>query len=586
MSKNTVTITERARVEVTDDSLSELHPIVRRIFSARGISSNGQIDHRIQGMLSPDLLGGTLEAAELLYQMLNEQRRILIVADFDADGATSCALAMRALKAMGFKNLAYLVPNRFEYGYGLTPEIVALATETSPDLIITVDNGIASIEGVQAAKVAGCSVLVTDHHLQGSELPAADVIVNPNLTTDHFPSKNLAGVGVIFYVMVALRKLLREKGWFDVKNIPEPKLSDYLDLVALGTVADLVPLDKNNRILVEQGMQRIRSSSCNLGIQALLSIGNRSQHRAVTSDLGFVVGPRLNAAGRLDDMSVGIECLLATDVAIARRYAAQLDQLNRERKHIEGEMKQDALNIMSQITLEGSLPPALCLFDETWHQGVIGILAARVKERYHRPVIAFALGEQGGISIKGSARSIPGLHIKEVLDAIALESPGLMMKYGGHAMAAGMTLKRSELSTFEALFVTEVRRCLSNDQLHHRIDTDGALSGSQLNIDLAQLLREAAPWGQGFPEPLFNGLFLVADSRIVGGKHFKLRLKPTTEPISSHQAIDAIAFNQDGHDLPQIGQCVEIAYKLDINEFRGDQTLQLVIEHIALKSTH
>jgi len=584
LSENSVSIVTRTQVAHSQDELAELHPVVRRVFAARGIEQADQIDPRLQGMLSPERLGGTQQAAELLYDILLEQKRIVIVADFDADGATSCALAMGALKAMGFRNLSYLVPDRFKLGYGLTAEIVALAAKSKPDLIVTVDNGIASVEGVKAAQAMGCRVLVTDHHLQGSELPAADVIVNPNLTGEAFPSKNLAGVGVIFYVMAALRKLLREKGWFSGQNIPEPKLSDYLDLVALGTVADLVPLDKNNRILVEQGMRRIRSAHCGQGIKALLSIGNRSQHRAVTSDLGFVVGPRLNAAGRLQDMSIGIECLLADSPSMAHDYAMQLDQLNSQRKQIEGEMKQDALNIMDQLSLKGDLPPALCLFDEHWHQGVVGILAARVKDRYHRPVIAFALGEPHGKLIKGSARSLPGLHIKDILDTIASQSPDLIAKYGGHAMAAGMSLDRADLQDFEAQFKREVGRRLTNEQLCQRIETDGSLENSQLTLGLAELLRSAAPWGQGFPEPSFHGDFRVVDSRIVGKIHFKLTLAPKSSAASSMTSIQAIAFNQEGRHLPCIGETIRIVYKLDINEFRNAQTLQLVIEHFELKS--
>jgi len=584
LSETPIEIHQRVQAACAADLFPQLPRIVGQIFCARGVISQDQVNHDLKGMLSPELLGGTEVAAELIYQALKGDQNILIVGDFDADGATSCALAVRALKAMGARNVTYLVPNRFEYGYGLTTEIVALAATQSPDLIITVDNGIASIEGVQAAKALGCRVLVTDHHLQGTVLPEADVIVNPTLSGDAFPSKNLAGVGVIFYVMVALRALLRKKGWFGEKNIPEPNLADYLDLVALGTVADLVQLDKNNRVLVTQGMLKIRSKCCNPGIAALLAIGNRSQRRAVTSDLGFVVGPRLNAAGRIDDMSLGIECLLANNVASANRYASQLDQLNTERKQIETVMKQEALAIMARLSLKGSISSAICLYDEGWHQGVIGIIASRIKERYHRPVLIFAKGEQGSV-IKGSARSIPAIHIREVLDSIAVDAPGLMHKYGGHAMAAGLTLEESDFETFKSLFENEVGRRLPLNQLSHQIETDGPLAADELNLELAELLRNAAPWGQGFPEPLFDGTFQVLDARIVGGQHFKLRLAPLSLPLQEGAEVDAIAFNQGEGVLPSLGQHVDIVYKLDINEFRGNQNLQLVIDHLALKST-
>jgi single-stranded-DNA-specific exonuclease len=512
-------------------------------------------------------------AVDLLQQAIADRQRIVVVGDFDADGATSCALSLRALRAMGAVDVHYLVPNRFEYGYGLTPEIVAVAARLQPDLIMTVDNGISSIDGVAAARQLGICVLITDHHLPGKQLPAAEAIVNPNVRGDPFPSKHLAGVGVVFYVMLALRTRLREQRWFEKANLPEPNLAQFLDLVALGTVADVVPLDRNNRILVHQGIQRLRAGSCVPGIRALLEIAARNLQRLVATDLGFAVGPRLNAAGRLDDMSLGIECLLTDDLNAARQMAAQLDAFNRDRKDIESDMQGQALQAITALDLKDEkLPLGLCLFEPDWHQGVIGILASRIKERFHRPVIAFARSGEG--QLKGSARSVSGLHIRDALDAVAVGHPGLIEKFGGHAMAAGLSLAEAGYPAFSAAFNEEVSRHLSVDDLTGVIYSDGELSDQELSLDTAQLLRDASPWGQGFPAPLFEGDFRVLGYRVVGEKH----LKVTLQRQHGRGQIDGIAFNTP--ELPADCRRVHVAYRLDANEFRGIVSPQLIVEYI------
>jgi single-stranded-DNA-specific exonuclease len=502
-----------------------------------------------------------------------------VVGDFDADGATSTALVVSALRAMGATDVGYLVPNRFEYGYGLTPEIVALAAQDKPDLIITVDNGISSIEGVAAATAAGIRTLVTDHHLAGRTLPAAEVIVNPNQPGCTFASKNLAGVGVIFYIMLALRAELRRRDWFNANAIKEPNLAQYLDLVALGTVADVVSLDRNNRILVAGGLQRIRAGQARPGIQALLEIAGRNPEALVASDLGFAVGPRLNAAGRLDDMSIGIECLLSPDSHSARPLANQLHQFNQDRRVIEQGMQDEALALLADLELaEGEEPPVgITLYDPGWHQGVVGILASRIKDRLHRPTIAFADAEDG--EIKGSARSIPGIHIRDILDAVATRHPGLVSKFGGHAMAAGLSLERDAYDDFAAAFVAEVARHTEDVNLQAVIDSDGELLPGDFNLELASALRFAGPWGQHFPEPLFDGCFNIVQQRLVGEKHLKLVLAvPGTAEL-----VDAIAFNVDLEVWPNPAQeRVAAAYRLDVNEFRGRRSLQLVIEHLTI----
>ncbi len=559
--------------DVTNDLSDQLHPVLRRIYALRGLTSSKELDMGLEQMLTPDNLGGTKEAAILLFSAIKEGKKIIIVADFDADGATSCALAIKALRAMGAQQVDYLVPNRFEYGYGLTPEIVEEALKRKPDLLVTVDNGISSIQGVKRAKAAGMQVLITDHHLPGRTLPDADVIVNPNNPGESFSSKNLAGVGVIFYLMVVLRKLLRSEAWFKQKGIQEPNLAALLDLVALGTVADVVPLDHNNRILVYQGLQRIRSGHCCEGIKALFERSGRNLQRVVASDLGFAIGPRLNAAGRLDDMSVGIECLLTEDATVAFELARSLDELNRERRQIENEMRQQAVGDIETLIPDGDLPFGLAIFREDWHQGVIGILAARIRERFHRPVIAFAPAEEG--MIKGSARSIPGLHIRDALDAIATRYPELLEKFGGHAMAAGLSLRRTDFDAFKDQFDAQVRESIDAEGLNGVILSDGALDCRDLSFQLAELLRSSGPWGQGFPEPLFDGVFRIVSLRVVGERHLKMVL----EPEDGGQPVDAIAFNQVENQPENGDEKLHIAYRLDINEFRGTRKLQLIVEH-------
>lgn len=553
---------------------SHVPPLLQRIYAARGISRDDDVERVMARLHPPSLLKGIDVAVDLLCAALRNDEKILIVGDFDADGATSCALAVLALRALGARRVDYLVPNRFRYGYGLTPEIVAVASERSPDLLVTVDNGISSVEGVVEARRLGFKVLVTDHHLPGAQLPEADAIVNPNQPGCDFPSKNLAGVGVIFYVMSALRARLRQQGWFVAQGIAEPNMADFLDIVAVGTVADVVPLDSNNRVLVHHGLQRIRAGRCRPGIKALAEVANRKLDRLVSADLGFAVGPRLNAAGRLDDMSHGIECLLADDEKSARVLAQELDQLNLDRRAIENGMQQEAMAALKQLSLDISkMPYGLCLYKQDWHQGVIGILASRVKERYNRPVIVFAKGDNG--ELKGSARSVAGVHVRDVLDAVASRHPGLIAKFGGHAMAAGLSLPAENYSTFKEAFDAEVRRHLSEEDLTGVVHSDGELTVQEIDLPLASLLRDAGPWGQGFPEPVFDGQFELLDQRLVGEKHLKMTLGLP----GSNRVIDAIAFNVDLERWPnKRARTVKLAYKLDVNEFRGIKTAQLLVE--------
>ncbi len=512
----------------------------------------------------------------LVASALAGRQRVLIVGDFDADGATSTALAVLALRAMGATRVDFLVPNRFEYGYGLTPEIVTLAETFDPDLLITVDNGISSIDGVAAAKNAGIKVLVTDHHLPGRELPAADAIVNPSQPGCDFPSKNLAGVGVVFYLLTALRSHLRGSGWFEDNNLPEPAMAQWLDLVALGTVADVVPLDQVNRVLVHQGLQRIRAGRCRPGIAALLEQAGRDRSRVAASDLGFAAGPRLNAAGRLDDMTLGIQCLLADDPVLARQLAAELDDLNRDRRAIETGMQREALTLVDKIPLDDDgLPWGLCLFDRQWHQGVVGLLASRIKDRVHRPVIAFADGGNG--ELKGSARSIRSLHIRDALDAVAARHPGLVTKFGGHAMAAGLSLREDRFEDFARAFDEEVRRQLTPAELEEEVWVDEPLGFAELSLANARLLRDAGPWGQHFPEPLFRGEFTLVEQRVVGEKHLKMLLGGSD---GDTPPIDAIAFNAAADWHRPGAATVEVLYRLDLNVWRGRESPQLVIERI------
>lgn len=554
--------------------LGNLPPLLTRLYAARGVRSAAELEKGLARLIPFTQLKGIAAAVELLVEGLQQRQRMLIVGDFDADGATASSVGMLGLRMLGAAHVDYLVPNRFEYGYGLTPEIVAVALSRVPDLLITVDNGISSIEGVAAAKAAGLKVLVTDHHLPGHELPAADAIVNPNQPGCTFPSKSLAGVGVIFYVLLALRARLRELGWFTAER-PEPNLGELLDLVALGSVADVVPLDANNRILVHQGLARIRAGRARPGLRALLEVAGKQHARITSTDLGFILGPRLNAAGRLDDMSLGIECLLCEDEALARDMAVQLDQLNQDRKAIEQGMQREALAQLKDLPLE-NLPFGLCLFEADWHQGVIGILASRLKERYHRPTIAFADAGEG--MLKGSARSVPGFHIRDALDAVASRHPGLISKFGGHAMAAGLSLPAEHFETFARAFDDEVRRQLCEEDLTGRLLSDGVLSIDEFNLPLARELRNAGPWGQHFPEPLFHGAFQLVQQRIVGERHLKVVLKSECGSVQ----LDGIAFGVDREAWPNpTVRWVELAYKLDVNEFRGQESVQLLISHLA-----
>lgn len=560
------------------DSLQSTHPVLQRIYAARNIQREAELAreldklHPFQGLLHIEL------AAKRLAEAIMRDEKILIVGDFDADGATSTAVSMRALRSFGAKHVSYLVPNRFAFGYGLTPELVAHAQQQNkPDLILTVDNGIANHMGVSAAKACGISVVVTDHHLPADTLPDADVIVNPNQPDDTFPSKCLAGVGVVFYVMLALRRYLVDLDWFTKNNITQPNMSRLLDLVALGTVADVVPLDHNNRILVHQGLLRIRQGQCAPGIIGLLETAQRDFTRVTAADLGYAVAARLNAAGRLDDMSLGIECLLADDPIDARKRAQTLNGLNLERRDIEQDMQQQALTILEKWNTQhkNDWPKGIVLYDTAWHQGVIGILASRIKERYHRPVIVFAPGQ--GNEIKGSARSIPGFHIRDALAFIDATHPQLIKKFGGHAMAAGLTLNQDDLPLFADAFATYAEEHISNDALEHVLWTDGTLANNELSLEVATLLRDAGPFGQCFPEPLFDDHFEIVNQRMVGDKHLKLQLR------KHNQLIDGIAFFVDQEQWPNHrAKNVHAAFRLDVNEYKGKQSMQLIVEHLSL----
>jgi len=552
----------------------DMHPVLKRVFTARGIKSESELELGLDRLLPVATLSGAQDAAKLLHQILDQAGRILIVGDFDADGATSCALAVRALKMMGAEEVDYLVPNRFEYGYGLSPEIVNEALKLKPDLLVTVDNGISSIKGVEAANAASVPVLITDHHLPGDELPAAAVLVNPQLPGDQFPSKNLAGVGVIFYVMLALRSHLRSLDWFSQKGLAEPNLAELLDLVALGTVADVVPLDHNNRIMVHQGLQRIRAGRGCAGINAIIEVANRTQNQLSATDLGFAVAPRLNAAGRLDDISLGIECLLTDNPQAARTMASQLNDLNHTRRHIEGEMVDQAMAGLSDLLEqdESELPIGLCVYRQDWHQGVVGILASRIREHFHRPVIGFAPSQDG--LIKGSARSVSGIHLRDILASVDVKHPGMIVRFGGHAMAAGLTLHADQFEPFSHAFDLEVQQHLGADDLFDVIHSDGELQPEELNLELAEILRTASPWGQGFQEPRFDGEFNILEQRIVGERHLKLTLSPDGADLP----VSAIAFNQK--ESPADSKKAYIAYRLDVNQFRGVRSVQLVIESI------
>ncbi|KJY72443.1 single-stranded-DNA-specific exonuclease RecJ [Vibrio nigripulchritudo] len=559
-------------------------PLLQRIYAARGVQSINQLEKAAKALHSYQLLGGIQQAVEILFESIQKQKRIIVVGDFDADGATSSALSVLALRMLGCPNVDYLVPNRFEDGYGLSPEVVDQALELGVEVIMTVDNGVSSIDGVRYAKQKGLTVIVTDHHLPGNELPIADAIVNPNLESCQFPSKSLAGVGVAFYMMMALCVHMRKLSWFASQGMQEPKLMELIDLVALGTVADVVPLDENNRILVHQGLQRIRAGKARPGIQALIEVSKRDARRLVASDFGFALGPRINAAGRLDDMSFGVELLMSNNIHAARRMASELDGLNQTRKEIEEGMKQEAMAFCERLQFgeNAELPYGLALFQRDWHQGVIGILASRIKEKFHRPVIAFADGGEG--TIKGSCRSIPGLHMRDTLDRIDTQNPGLIAKFGGHAMAAGLTIDEVDFEKFSKLFDEAVRQDLDEASLKGVVMSDGELLPEEFSMHVAETLRGAGPWGQAFPEPIFDGEFKVLHQKLVGEKHLKLMLEPLHKGHPTNIMIDGIAFNIDLRRWPDASvKTVHLAYKLDVNEFRGNQSLQLMIDHIEAK---
>lgn len=563
---------------ISDELLNAaLHPVLKRVYANRDINSLDEIDYSLDRLIGYQQLKGIDAAAGVVAEAITEGRRILIVGDYDADGATSTALVVRALNGFGAANVSYLVPNRFEYGYGLTPEIVEVAAGYSPDLLITVDNGISSVEGVKAAHRHGFRVVVTDHHLAGQQLPDADAIVNPNQPGCAFPSKAIAGVGVAFYLMLAVRAVLRKQGWFDADRA-EPNMADLLDLVALGTVADVVPLDANNRILVEQGIRRIRGGKAKAGISALFQAAGKDTRACTSTDLGFFIGPRLNAAGRLEDMSAGIECLITDAAAQAQAIADELNALNSQRKQIEQGMLNQALDEMNAVLASldtAELHAGLCLYNSAWHQGVVGLLAARIKERFHRPVVAFADANDDPDSdeIKGSARSIRGLHIRDVLDSIAARHPGLILKFGGHAMAAGLSLRRQDFEAFRTAFEQQVASLLSEDELEEVVESDGSIEPDDMSLETAEALESAGPWGQHFPEPVFDNRFEILDWKIVGEKHLKMRLRPD----AGGKAVDAIAFNTVADDLPSF-ETIHVAYRLNVNEFRNNRNLQLIVD--------
>ena len=564
------------RREVTGASLSsDLHPVIDRIYRGRNIANLDDLENGLKGLTHFNVLKGMPQAAQILANAVVQNKRIIIVGDFDADGATSTSVCILALRAMGYHNVDFLVPNRFDFGYGLSVPIVDEAAKQGAEVIVTVDNGISCIDGVTHAKSLGMQVVVTDHHLPGDVLPPADAIVNPNQPGCEFPSKNLAGVGVAFYIMLALKAELQQQGYFEKAGVAPPNLASLLDIVAVGTVADVVVLDKNNRILVHQGLQRIRAGKCRPGIKALVEVANRDCAHLTSTDLGFVVGPRLNAAGRLDDMSQGIACLLEDETIQARMIAAELDALNKERREIETGMKAQAETVLEQMALdEGDMPSALVVYREDFHQGVIGIVAGRLKEKYLKPVIAFA--HQDDEIIKGSARSIPGVHIRDVLDEVNTRYPGVIEKFGGHAMAAGLSLPVARLQDFEQAFVDIARAHMAKLDGNHALLSDGDLSSKELCLPFAHLLRQAGPFGQGFESPLFDGEFALLDQRLVGQKHLKMVLKS-----DGANEVDAIAFNVDLKSWPNaMVKRVHIAYRLDINVFRGQETVQLIVEQI------
>lgn len=550
---------------------------LRRVLAARGIKGEDKLFFELSDLPRPEQMSGMDKAVPLLIEALQKQWKVTVVADFDSDGATSCALAIRGLKAFGLRHIDFIVPNRFIHGYGLTPELLnEIPLDKQPDLLLTVDNGIAANAGVREAKERGIRVLVTDHHLAGETLPEADAIINPNQPGDTFPSKNLAGVGVCFYLLLGLRQALREQHWFEQQSFKEPNVADWLDIVALGTVADVVPLDQLNRTLVDLGLKRMRQRRACAGILALAQVAGREAAKLASPDLAFSIAPRLNAAGRMEDMGLGINLLLSDNWQQALSVAAQLDQINLERRAVEQQMQQDALRMLNTLSLETeNSAPGYCLFDSDWHQGVIGLLASRIKEKLHRPVIAFAPGNEG--EIKGSARSIAGVHIRDVLARIASQYPELLQRFGGHAMAAGLTLKQADFEAFVHAFETALSEMVDPAVYQQHLDSDGELQHAEINLELAELLPHAAPWGQGFEEPRFHGLFEVSDWRLVGQEQDHLRLSLS---LTGNQQITAMAFRQGKPDWLERGQTVLIRYRLSVNEFRASKKVQFLVDDL------
>ena len=564
-------IQRRAAPEPGPAFLPHRHPVLRRVLAARAVESEGDLDHSLTCLLPPDGLLDLDRAAALLDDAIESSSRIVVVGDYDADGATGCAVAVRGLRRLGAADVRFVVPDRRRHGYGLTPELVEVAQAERPGLIVTVDNGVSSVEGVARAKALGIDVLITDHHLPGVELPAADAMVNPNRPGDAFPSKSLAGVGVMFYVLGALRARRRERAG----SGGGPNLAALLDLVALGTVADVVPLDHNNRILVEQGLRRIRAGRASPGVTALLRVAGRDIGHAVAADLGFAAGPRLNAAGRLTDMRRGIECLLSEDEGEAMRIAGELDALNAERREIEAGMQAQAAALLDAV--DDAVPDAaVALFRGDWHPGVVGILASRVKDRLHRPVAVFA-PDVDGEHLRGSVRSIPGVHVRDLLDIVATRNPGVVERFGGHAMAAGLTIRHAMFERFRDAFAAEADRLIPAETRQAVVLTDGEIPGPEFNLGLARSIRDAAPWGQGFPEPVFDGVFRVAGERLVGGRHTKLRLRPR----GVERPLDAIAFNREPPLAVNADGEVRMAYRFVVNAFRGEERPEIVVEEIA-----
>ncbi len=562
-----------ARARVDDSFLPDnIHPVLKQIYASRGITDSTELNTTVASLHNYQSFGGMKAAVALLLKALSADKHIVIVGDFDADGATSTAVMILGLKMLGFRRVEFLVPNRFDFGYGLSPEMAELTVAQGAELIITVDNGISSIKGVEVAKKAGVEVLITDHHLPAEQLPNADAIINPNQLGCDFPSKHLAGVGVAFYLLLALRSEMRNQGYFaDNKG---PNIAQLLDLVALGTVADVVPLDANNRILVHQGLQRVRSGHCRPGIKAMIEVAKKDQSKLVASDFGFALGPRLNAAGRLDDMSLGISCLLTDDHNQAKHIAQQLDMLNKDRRDIEQGMQNEAQKVLNGLTMEGQIPDAICLYQADWHEGVIGIVAGRIKEQYHRPTAVFAQTANG--ELKGSARSIAGLHIRDIFEQLSGQHPELIKKFGGHAMAAGLTIGHSQYAAFKSAFESLIADIITEEQRTCTILTDGELPPELMNIEFAQLLKTSGPWGQAFPEPVFEGRFRLVSQRLVAQKHLKVMLQHP-----SGMALDGIYFNCDLSLWPNGALThVQVAYTLDINEFRGQVSVQLLIKEL------